>query len=276
MGDAKTGPVPNNVVYITPSTDEVSQGKLTDQHLETAIKALYEDGIVIINDVYDHADLDVINEGMLRDAKRIAEMGDDAPKNFHRGNFTLAPPPQREFFKPNIFLNPIVSQVTSTALGPRPKWNFSSSNVALPVGKEFCKGQKIEPWSQPTHSDAYFDHPSHPFCLIVNTPLVAMDVHNGATEFYLGTHGLGRAFDLMLPASRLNSENGVRKHFLEERVRMGRGPIQPPMAKGATMIRDLRIWHGGKPNFSDDIRIVLSQRRCPCLSRPQLLMLIFQ
>ena len=254
------GVVQPEPTYIHPSKKEIAQGKLSNKNLETAIRALFEDGIVIINDVYDHDDLDFINEEMLRDSEKLAKMGEDAPKNFHRGNFTLAPPPQREYFKPNIFLNPIVSQVTSTALGPKPKWNFSSSNVALPVGKEFCEGQKIEPHSQPTHSDAYFDHPCHPFCFIINTPLIAMDKHNGATEFYLGTHNYGRAFDFMLPASRLNSESGVKKPLLEERKQMGMGPIQPACRKGATMIRDLRIWHGGKPNFSDEIRVVLSQR----------------
>ena len=260
LEDDESDTVHNEVVYIDLSPGEIREGRLSSKNLETAITALYIDGIVIVNDVYNHDDLDFINDGMLRDAKHLATSGGDAQRSFYRGNLALAPPPQREYLKPNIFLNTIVSQVTSTALGPKPKWNFSSSNVALPVGKEFHAGQRVEPLSQPTHTDAYFDHPCHPFCFVVSTPLVGMDDHNGATEFYLGTHTYGRAIDIMLPASRASSESGVKKHLLEKRIREGRGPIQPTCAKGAVMIRDLRIWHGGKPNFSDDIRIVLKQR----------------
>jgi hypothetical protein len=62
----------------------------------------------------------------------------------------------------------------------------------------------------------------------------------------LAQHSYGQAFDFVLPASRLNPENGVKKHLLEERVKMGEGLVQPAVQKGATMIRDLRIWHGGK------------------------------
>lgn len=43
------------------------------------------------------------------------------------------------------------------------------------------------PQRQPVHSDADAAHPSHPFALVVNVPLVSMTPKNGSTEIWLGT-----------------------------------------------------------------------------------------
>ena len=247
----------NVAVTITPSPQELESKKLTLQNLEIAIRALHHDGLVIIEDVYDHADLDALNEVMVRDALRMSELGDDGPKNFHRGNLSITPPPQKELFKPNIFLNPIVAQVTSTHLGPRPKWTFNSANAALPSGAD----KKIAPLSQPTHTDAYFDHPRHPFALVLSVPLVTMTPENGATEVWLGTHTIMSGPELMFGASRESGEVGVGSQYLHEREEQGFGPLQPRVAKGATVIRDIRLWHGGKPNLSDKTRIMLGQSK---------------
>jgi ectoine hydroxylase-related dioxygenase (phytanoyl-CoA dioxygenase family) len=246
----------NNVpTYIKPSSEELALGKLTAQNLEAAIRALHLDGLVIIEDVYKHEDLDMINKVMVKDALKMAELGDEGPKNFHRGNLSITPPPQRQYFTRNLFLNPIVSQVTSAHLGPKPKWTFNSANAALPSGKD----TKIPALSQPTHTDAYFDHPRHPFADVISVPLISMDAHNGATEVWLGTHTMLSGPEVMFGASRESDEVGVAKKYLDERREKGFGPLQPPVAKGSAVIRDIRLWHGGKPNFSDEIRIMLGQ-----------------
>lgn len=71
--------------------------------------------------------------------------------------------------------DPIVTQVTSTCLGPRPVLRFVSGNTALPPTKE------SPPSSQPIHSDADFEHLPIPFALVVNVPLVTMTPENGST-----------------------------------------------------------------------------------------------
>lgn len=251
----------NVPVSIDPSPEEVKNGKLTPQNLEIAIRALHQDGLVIVEDVYNHADLDALNEVMVRDALKMSDLGDKGPKNFHRGNLSITPPPQREYFKKNIFLNPIVSQVTSTHLGPRPKWTFNSANAALPSGDD----KKIAPLSQPTHTDAYFDHPRHPFADVISVPLVTMTPTNGTTEIWLGTHAILSGPELMFGASRDSDEVGVAAKYLQQRKDQGFGPLQPLVPKGAAVIRDIRLWHGGKPNFSDETRIMLGQSKTQCL-----------
>lgn len=250
----------NVPVSITPSSEELDEGKLTAQNLEIAIRALHQDGLVIIQSVYHHEDLDKLNQVMMGDALKMAELGDEGPKNFHRGNLSITPPPQRQYFTKNLFLNPIVSQVTSAHLGPKPKWTFNSANAALPSGGD----KKIEALSQPTHSDAYFDHPKHPFADVISVPLVSMDAHNGATEVWLGTHTIMSGPEVMFGASRQSDEVGVAKEYLDERREKGFGPLQPAVPKGATVIRDIRLWHGGKPNFSDQPRIMLGQSESCC------------
>ena len=245
----------NVPVSITPSSEELDEGILTARNLEIAIRALHQDGLVIIRDVYHHEDLDKLNQVMVRDALKMAELGDAGPKNFHPGNLSITPPPQRQYFSKNIFLNPIVTQVTSTHLGPKPKWTFNSANAALPSGGD----KKIAALSQPTHTDAYFDHPRHPFADVISVPLVSMDANNGATEVWLGTHTIMSGPELMFGASRGSDEAGVAKKYLDERREKGRGPLQPAVPKGATMIRDIRLWHGGKPNLSDQPRLMLGQ-----------------
>ncbi|ROW09184.1 hypothetical protein VPNG_05673 [Cytospora leucostoma] len=102
------------------------------------------------------------------------------------------------------------------------------------------------PERQPVHSDADFAHPSHPFALVVNIPLVTMTPENGSTELWLGTHSL--------PAGAQEGRHGerasgrIRRDLLELR-RRDRGPCQPVVRKGGVVVRDLRLWHAGMPNW---------------------------
>jgi len=240
-----------NPVKVNVSKEELASGKLSQRNLELAIRALHHDGLVLLDNVCNHAGLDLLNEKMVEDAMKLKTMGDKGPYNFVRGNLQQNPPPTAEYFKEDIFLNPIINHVTSTHLGSRPRWAYSSANVALPADGD------IQPQSQPTHSDAYFHHPTHPFALVISVPLVTMTPENGSTEVWLGTH---EGFDSRLQeaiTSIDNAEGGLGKARLEERRRL-RPPAQPVVPKGAVVIRDIRLWHGGKPNFSKEARVLLS------------------
>jgi ectoine hydroxylase-related dioxygenase (phytanoyl-CoA dioxygenase family) len=135
-------------------------------------------------------------------------------------------------------------------LGPRPRLSFVSGNSALPPTPD------SPPQSQPVHSDADFEHPNCPFALVVNVPLVEMTPENGSTEVWLGTHLL----------SSLASQEGkhgdrasgrIKIDLLEERSHR-RPPSQPVVKKGSLVIRDLRLWHAGKPNFTEATRVMLA------------------
>ena len=168
----------------------------------------------------------------------------------HPRNIQQDPPLTHEHFQKDIFLNPLATQVTSSILGPKPRLSFVSGNSALPPTPD------SPPQSQPVHSDADFDHPHCPFALVVNVPLVEMTADNGSTEVWLGTHII----------SSLAAQEGkhgerasgrIKADLLENRAKE-RPPSQPEVKKGSIVIRDLRLWHAGKPNQTKEIRVMLA------------------
>ncbi|KAJ5631655.1 uncharacterized protein N7484_011755 [Penicillium longicatenatum] len=166
---------------INPSRGEVNSGRLTPKNLEAAIRSLFHDGLIVVTDVIPHDILDRLNKKMINDAQKLYARKENSPFNYNPNDLQQDRPPTKKYFDSHIFLNPIATQFTSTALGPRPKWTFCSGNTAMPPTDE------DPPISQPVHSDADFKHPSHPFAHVINVPLITM-IPNGSTEIWLGTH----------------------------------------------------------------------------------------
>lgn len=90
----------------------------------------------------------------------------------------------------------------------------------------------------------------------MNVPLVEMNKENGSTEVCLGTH----------KDASLASQEGAHGERASGRIRSDhlvkrqqeRPPTQPTVKKGSIVIRDLRLWHAGKPNYTDKIRVMLA------------------
>ncbi|KAF2126433.1 phytanoyl-CoA dioxygenase family protein [Dothidotthia symphoricarpi CBS 119687] len=236
-------------ISIRPSTVELKNSFLNQRNIEIAIRALSRDGLVVLEDMVDHAVLDRLNEKMVKDAYDL-QARKDSPFNYNKGNIQQDPPMTAEWFSDEIYINPIVTQVTSTCLGPKPSLHFVSGNTALPPT------ESSPPASQPTHNDADFEHSSIPFALVVNVPLVTMTPENGSTEVWLGTHnGTTIADQEGVHGDRASGR--IKAHLLESR-RETRPPSQPVVKKGSIIIRDLRLWHGGKPNLSTEPRVMLA------------------
>lgn len=120
------------------------------------------------------------------------------------------------------------------------------------------------PLRQPVHSDADFAHPDHAFALVVNVPLIDMSPENGSTEVWLGTHNeSGLEAQEGLHGERASGR--IKPSLLEERKRI-EPPTQPLIPKGSIIIRDLRLWHAGMPNFTNDIRVMLAMSKLPSLT----------
>ena len=237
---------------VKPSPDEVANERLGERNLEKAVRSLHEDGLVVISNVVPHGDLDQLNQKMVEDARTLQARGKDMPYNYNVGNIQQDPPPIKKYFHNSIFLNPIAAQVTTAMLGPKPKWTFCSGNTALPP----VEGSK--PQRQPVHADADFAHPTHPFALVVNVPLITFTPENGSTEVWLGTH-TGELSGLQVQEG-LHGEraSGRIKEDLPESRRAVSAPFQPVIEKGSIVIRDLRLWHAGMPNWTEQVRVMLA------------------
>ncbi|OGE56611.1 hypothetical protein PENARI_c003G11567 [Penicillium arizonense] len=214
------------------------------------MRSLHQDGLVVVENVIPHDSLDRLNKKMIEDAYTLQSRKGDSPFNYNPGNIQQDSPPVREHFDASIFLNPFATQITSSALGPRPKWTFCSGNTAMPPTAEH------PPMSQPVHSDADFAHPSHPFAYVINVPLITMTPENGSTEVWLGTHtDTGLHVQEGLHGERASGR--VKLDELEKR-RVDRPPCQPVVPKGSLVIRDLRLWHAGVGNQTEIPRVMLA------------------
>ena len=118
---------------------------------------------------------------------------------------------------------------------------------------------------QPVHKDITFHHPTCPFYFIANIVLSDFTIENGATEFWLGSHAETTSED-QVPC---DEETKVRQQVVGdpscnvlpdqvERRRKVRPPIQAQCSKGDVLIRDLRTWHAGMPNYSKNDRIMVA------------------
>ncbi|VUC37962.1 unnamed protein product [Clonostachys rosea] len=241
---------PRMPTIVKPSVSEIRNQLLEERNLETAVRALYQDGLVVIEDAVQHDKLDILNEKMVDDTRKLQTLGDKSPFNYNKGNLQQDAPPVSKYFFPEIFTNLLATQVTTAVLGPRPKWTFCSANSA--VGKT----PDIEPQRQPVHSDADFAHPPNPFALVVNVPLVTTKPENGSTELWLGTH-TPFGIEAQEGAHGDRASGRIQEHLLRERQKIS-PPVQPIINKGSVVIRDLRLWHAGMPNYSPETRVMLA------------------
>ncbi|TQS31843.1 hypothetical protein Golomagni_07864 [Golovinomyces magnicellulatus] len=111
------------------------------------------------------------------------------------------------------------------------------------------------PQRQPAHSDADFAHPDHPFALVVNVPLVSMTPENGSTELWLGTHT--NDISVQEGAHGERASGRIKQDLLKQREQIS-PPVQATVKKGAVVVRDLRLWHAGMPNMSEEVRVMLA------------------
>jgi hypothetical protein len=108
MGSLTPNPPPV-LVSIALSPVEVKQRRLSEQHLEIAIRALHHDGLVVIENAIEHDALDKLNVKMVEDAKYLQSLGDNGPFNYNKGNLQQDAPPAADWFDPQIFLSKLLT-----------------------------------------------------------------------------------------------------------------------------------------------------------------------
>jgi ectoine hydroxylase-related dioxygenase (phytanoyl-CoA dioxygenase family) len=233
------------------SEDARRAGKPSLEHIAEAVSFLHRDGIVLLENVVDTAHLDHLNSVLVPEALDIAS---NPNHHFNFGtqtrNMDQAPPPVKELMYRDVWANPFACAVLSAVLGPQPVVHYAMGNTALqadPSGR------------QPVHSDCEFDHPVfYPWAYVVNINLVDTSPANGATEFWPGSHHVStpeaHAVDSVDARERVLQ---IKPELVEERRRHS-PPIQPSTKKGSIIIRDMRLWHAGRPNLTPDPRVMLA------------------
>jgi hypothetical protein len=227
---------------VTPTPEEKEQECFREENLNRAIAAIQEDGFVAINDVIDYAHLDALREKMESDLEKVKALP-VVPHNFVWGNIQHDPPPQAEYVFRDVVANPFACQVTSTILGKGAFNNYMSGNSNVP-------GSRL----QRVHVDAGQLWPNlkvaHPIArLAVNFALNDTAEENGAIELWPGSH--------------LDTRKAVGQNLpLTDEDLTERRAIAPPISgntqKGSFLLRDLRLWHRGTPNTSNETRFMIA------------------
>ncbi|KAL4746552.1 hypothetical protein BDW72DRAFT_210343 [Aspergillus terricola var. indicus] len=230
------------LITLTPT--ELSSTKVSSHNLQSAIEALHRDGLVVITNAVSIAHLDKLNARMVPEAKTLYARP-STHRNFgpETGNIQQEPVLEKDYIYQDIVANPFAVQVIECMIGPRPALRFYSANTAFQAKDR-----------QPVHIDVDFDFPMIPWSYAININLVDTTPENGATEVWLGSH-IGTGRDVLDPQ---HGHEQIKEELLEERRKMGRAGIQPEgLPKGSLVIRDMRLWHAGMPNRTQEPRVML-------------------
>lgn len=87
---------------IRPSAEEVKSKKLSEMNLEIAVRGVHLDGLVVVEGVVPHEQLDRLNTKMVEDARILQARGKNGPFNYNVGNIQQDAPPCAEHFYPSI------------------------------------------------------------------------------------------------------------------------------------------------------------------------------
>ncbi|RDW89813.1 phytanoyl-CoA dioxygenase family protein [Aspergillus mulundensis] len=229
---------------ISLSSSELANTKISSHNLQAAIEALHRDGLVVLANAVSTEHLDKLNERMVPEAKTLYARS-STHRNFgpKTGNIQQEPVLEKEYIFQDVVANPFAVQVVECMFGPRPSLRFYSANTAFKAEDR-----------QPVHVDVDFDFPKVPWGYAININLVETTPENGATEVWLGSH-TDTTKDVL---DDQYSHKQVRAELLEERRNIGRRGVQPAMLpKGSLIIRDMRLWHEGMPNQTDEPRVML-------------------
>jgi hypothetical protein len=216
---------------------------LTTEHLQAAVRAMETDGFVALENVINQEELARLRDRMFEDLPRILARK-DAPYNWHTGNVQHDPPPFPPYLFRDVLLNDQVVAVTKSILGPGVKNTYYSGNTSMPGGRE-----------QPVHVDLGQLWPdlkeaTPPYSIVVNVPVVDMDVSNGSTEIWPGTH-----LDTTISVQR--GDIKVPPELVERRRQVA-PPLQPTVRAGGILLRDIRVWHRGMPNHTQTPRPLIA------------------
>ena len=225
-------------------------GRATPDIVAEGAVFLHKDGIIVLENAIDTTHLDTLNAKLAPEALEIAN---NASHHFNFGkntrNMDQAPPPTKDLMFKDVWCNPFVAAVLSAVLGPRPVIHYANGNTALrapPTGR------------QPVHSDCEFAHPAYfPFACVINICLVDTSQENGATEVWPGSHHVSSQEDHITEGDDGEGQLSIRSELLEAR-RKHSPPIQACTKKGSIIIRDLRLWHAGIPNLTNEPRVMLA------------------
>ena len=225
---------------VTVSNEELVDHKLSEVHLQQTVDSIHNDGYVVLENVVPHHKLDLLRQKMLEDLQTLISAKEKVmPINFVKGHIQQDAPTYAPYIFRELVANPFVTQVTHKVLGDGLYNSYFSGNTNLPGSG-----------TQPIHVDSgqLWENlrVAHPiFSLVVNVAPLEVNEENGSIELWPGSHfdiSVSRYDDIKVDLKCVKA----RREF--------EPPVRGNTKKGAVLIRDIRLWHRGMPNYSNTPR----------------------
>ncbi|KAI7233364.1 hypothetical protein KC330_g5399 [Hortaea werneckii] len=212
-----------HTVYVSDQSREI--GFATPETIAEALTYLHRDGVLVLGNAIEVEHLDRLRELLQPEAEEIAK-NPTHHFNFgrHTRNMDQAPPTMVDLMFEDVWANRIAVSILQSLLGPNLMCHYANGNTALKA-----EGR------QPVHSDIDKPHPLYPFAYAINIPLSDVNVENGSTELWPGSH---RESNIDQHVTLTNEEYGLAiKPALVEQRRHISPPVQPTIRKGSLIIR---------------------------------------
>ena len=229
------------MIRIRPDREEKKNQALGADHLAAAVEAMDRDGIVVMEDAVALDHIQLLSARMRDDMEQVRARRPIAAES---SNESLPPPLNHPWLFRDICYNEFAIQIAHGVLGPGLYWDYYGSNTVHPH----------ETRRQNTHHDARplyageLDRPLPAHNLVVKIPLTDFTEAKGATEVWLGSH---RETRRLMPGTA-HYEAMLAAHREGDRI------MQMTAPRGAIVIRDMRIYHGGMPNNTGELRQMLA------------------
>ncbi|ESZ98637.1 hypothetical protein SBOR_0977 [Sclerotinia borealis F-4128] len=229
--------------HVIISDEELKSGVTSLENVQAGVEEFHKNGIVVFENAIPHDIIDKFHEKMNADGAKKLE---DPNLAFNHGNektnFSISPPLSKEWLVEDVWANKHAAAVMEAIIGI-PQLVYAGSNINLPTQDSTSR--------QAVHVDSYADHHNFPTCIESFMYLHDVSPANGSTEIWPGSHHDWNFKDL---AS--HGRGWIKASKFNRRAEYS-PPFQPTIPKGSIAIRDLRLWHSGMPNLSDQNRIMV-------------------
>lgn len=197
------------------------------------------DGVLVLDQIVDHAPLDVLKKRMDRDSVDLLAFCESIGGNPRdRGHLQQGPPPMAPYVFPDYVANSLIYDALRTILGEGAYCEFYNGNTNCP-GSAY---QQLHLDAMHTASTGEAAAPTS--AVVVNVVPQDVDEHNGAVELWPGTHMI------VVPTPVPDDAIAAR--------RATTAPMRGVIRKGDVLLRDSRLWHRGVPNPSGEYRHMIA------------------
>ncbi len=173
------------VIHVDPSPEERARGVLSEANRERLLDAMRRDGVLVLDQIVDHAPLDALKIRMDRDSVDLLAFCESVGGNPRdRGHLQQGPPPVAPYVFAGYVANPLICDALVTILGDGAYCEFYNGNTNCPDSTY----QQLH--LDAMHAPSVTGVAGPTSAVVVNVVPQDVDEHNGAVELWPGTHAI--------------------------------------------------------------------------------------